>query len=596
MKSIVNYFFTNNNTPSAHKISDLQRRATWIALTLILQALNEIDHNYYLPFLKQFTSLPPLLLLLGSFYALWMAIRPARAQRPIVVGTSHAGKDEKVEFLPSKQAVALTSRSEGDGDRKGRDEASSSSTQQHPEVARETSTYRGVDDGLAPSRPLRSPVPQAHDPLKSAPMGTSPVRPQPNTVETDARPSSTQPQPRLWQRIVLFLTLILTIPGTIQLGYTTFICFTPPVFTNDGTSLDTNAAILLLAGHNPYTDSNILQITRRFHIQPNWTTPLRRGTFANHLDYPTMDEFQKALDTAQKTGDASAFESKVSYPALSFLTLLPFVALHDYNVQPFYLLCYFLLVLLAWKWTQHELRPWVILLAVANVPMLASTMGGNLDIFYTLLIVLAWRLRDRRWFSALFFGLALASKQIAWYFVPFYFIMNWRLYGFKEAVYRLLFAGTLGLLINLPFILWNPQAWLSGVLAPVADPMFPMGVGIVNLSVTHLIPYLPERVYTALQLAAFLVSIACYWRMSRTRPESAIFFAVLPLFFNWRSLSSYFYCVAYPLFVLMAARSRPPLQAQEFGTNPAHPVPQASPLLYKSYPSLSSSERTSPGS
>jgi uncharacterized membrane protein len=350
------------------------------------------------------------------------------------------------------------------------------------------------------------------------------------------------------------------------------------VFTNDGTSLDTNAAILLLAGHNPYTDSNILQITRRFHIEPHWTTPLRQGTFANRLDYPTIDEFQTALDTAQKTGDASAFESKVSYPALSFLTLVPFVALHDYNVQPFYLLCYLLLVLLAWKWAQRELRPWVILLAVANVPMLASTMGGNLDIFYTLLIALSWWLRDRRWTSALFFGLALASKQIAWYFVPFYFIMNWRLYGFKEAVYRLLIAGILGLLINLPFIVWNPQAWLAGVLAPVVDPMFPMGVGIVNLSVTHLIPYLPERVYTVLQIAAFFISIACYWRMSRTRPESAIFFAVLPLFLNWRSLSSYFSCVAYPMFVLMAARRRPQIQAQEVGTSPEDTEQQSLPM------------------
>jgi uncharacterized membrane protein len=174
-------------------------------------------------------------------------------------------------------------------------------------------------------------------------------------------------------------------------------------------------------------------------------------------------------------------------------------------------------------------------------------------------------LRDRRWVSALFFGLALASKQIAWYFVPFYFIMNWRLYGFKEALYRMVIAGTLGLAINLPFILWNPQAWLAGVLAPVVDPMFPNGVGIVDLSVTHLIPYLPEKFYSVLQILAFIVSIACYWRMSRKRPESAIFFAVLPLFFNWRSLSSYFYCVAYPMFALMSAR---PLPAR-----PAHIAP-----------------------
>src|SRR5579864_3422121 len=152
MRIKMNYFFTDKHTPSTPIISDFQRRAVWIALALIFQALNEIDHNYYLPILKQFTSLPPLLLLTGSFYALWMAIRP------------------------------------------------------------------------------ESPSPH-----------------------TSSIPPHTTQHPQRWQRIVLLLTFILTIPGIIQIGYTTFICFTPPVFTNDGTSLDTNAASLLLAGRNPYT-------------------------------------------------------------------------------------------------------------------------------------------------------------------------------------------------------------------------------------------------------------------------------------------------------------------------------------------------------
>ena len=33
-----------------------------------------------------------------------------------------------------------------------------------------------------------------------------------------------------------------------------------------------------------------------------------------------------------------------------------------------------------------------------------------------------------------------------------------------------------------------------------------------------------------------------------------MFLAVLPLFLAWRSLASYFYCAAFPLFVLMAAK------------------------------------------
>jgi hypothetical protein len=33
--------------------------------------------------------------------------------------------------------------------------------------------------------------------------------------------------------------------------------------------------------------------------------------------------------------------------------------------------------------------------------------------------------------------------------------------------------------------------------------------------------------------------------------------AVIPLFFTWRSLPSYFYCTAFPLFMLLNARILP---------------------------------------
>ncbi|HEU5229671.1 MAG TPA: glycosyltransferase 87 family protein [Ktedonobacteraceae bacterium] len=445
------FFFTEDTSADNSLIAELQRRAAWIGLVFILQALNEIDHDWYIPYLMPVGSLIPFALILGSFYAMWMAIRPARPQ----------------------QKVRSTQR-----------------------LAR-------------------------------------------------------------WQRIILTLTLLLTIAGGIELGRGLMMCFLPPQFSNDGTSLDTNAAILLIEGHNPYTDSNMLDLARRFPIQPNWTTPLRVGQFANRLDYPTMVEFKTVLDTDLKAGTAPEFESKVSYPALSFLTLLPFALFKNYNVLPFYMLSYALLVVVAWKVAHPALRPWVLLLTLANVPMWSSTVGGNLDIFYTLLIVLAWLLRDQRWYSAVFLGLALASKQIAWFFIPFYLIMIYRQHGLKETMYRMTIAGSIGLAINLPFILWNPQAWAAGVLAPVVDPMFPMGVGLINLSVTHLLPFFPQWVYSALEGTAMLLSLAWYWRFCQKCPEAAMLLAVIPLFFAWRSLPSYFYCSAFPIFILLIAKMRP---------------------------------------
>jgi hypothetical protein len=364
-------------------------------------------------------------------------------------------------------------------------------------------------------------------------------------------------QPTRWQCIILILILGLTIPGAILLGRGIALSFLAPQFSNDGTSLDANAAILLLQGRNPYADSSLIELARHFAIEPDWTTPLRRGQFANRLDYPNMADFRSVLDTALKAGQAPEFESKVSYPALSFLTLVPFIMLGDYNVLPFYILSYIVIVIIAWRTSRPEIRPWVLVLSLANVPMWASAIGGNLDIFYVLLLIVAWLLHEHRWRSAIFFGLALAAKQIAWYFIPLYAILLYRKYGLKEAVYRLAIAGGLGLAINLPFILWNPQAFLAGILAPVADPMFPMGVGIINLSVAHILPYFPSDVYLSLEAIAMLAVFVWYWRICRTCPEAAMLLAVIPLFFTWRSLPSYFYCTAFPLFMLLNTRLWP---------------------------------------
>ena len=461
------YFFTGDVSPDNLPIVDLQRRAAWVGVACILQALDGIDRHWYLsyvPFLLPWGEAIGFTLVLGSFIAMWMAFRPSSLK--------HRAR-----------------RSQG-----------SSLQQGHP------------------SR---------------------------------------------WQRLVLAGVLLTAIGGTAELGLSIYLSSsTPPLYTNDGTSLDANAAALLLQGRDPYTDSDIVHLVRQFPIEPYWTTPLRVGQFANRLDYPSPSELRSVLDTDLKAGHAPEFESKVSYPALSFLTLVPYLWLNITNVLSFYLLCYLVLVAIAWKVVRPELRPWVLLLALANVPMWSSVTGGNLDVFYILLIVIAWLLRERGWWSAIFLGLAVATKQLAWFFVPFYIMMVWRQYNFMEAVRRLAVAGGVALAINLPFILWNAHAWLAGIMAPLADPMFPMGSGIVGLGATPLLPIFSSWVYDALEAVAMALMLAWYWRLCKVRPEAAMLLAVLPLFFAWRSLPSYFYGAPFSLFVLMVAKASPRLSAR----------------------------------
>jgi hypothetical protein len=455
----IHYFLTEETSPLHRLVVEMQDRAIWICLAVVLQSLSTLDYQWYLsyvPSLLPFGAFIPFILILASFAALYMAFRSRKQLAP----------DEEEDV-----------------------------NQRHP---------------------------------------------------------------RRWQRIVLIMMLLSGIGGAVMLGvsiYTSF--FEPPQFTNDGTSLDTNAASLLLQGRNPYTDSNILSLVRLFPIQPYWTTPLRQGQLADSLSYPSTWELRSILDTDLKSGSAPEFESKVSYPALSFLTLVPFVGAHDYNVLPLYLLAYLALVAIGWKIARPEMRPLLLLVSLANVGMWNSVVGGNVDLVYLLFIVLSWLVLDQRWWSAIFLGLAVATKQPAWLFIPFYAILVYRRYGMQETIRRLGVAGIIFLAFNLPFMLWNPQAWLSGILAPVADPMFPLGVGLVGLGTTPVFSYLPSSAYTVMEVIALLCCLGWYWRICKALPEAAMLLAFLPLFFAWRSLPSYFYVPALPILILLMARIVP---------------------------------------
>lgn len=459
--NILSIFFSADKSPDNRPVVDIQRRACWIALALVLQAINEGMtiapagwewYRVHTRFLAPWAGTISFCLVLGSFLMMWMAFRPSTLR------------------------------------------------QQTRRLAR---------------------------------------------------------HPRAWQWVALSLVLLTSLAGFFEIGEAVVLgFFSPPQYTNDGTSLDTNAALLLLQGHDPYADSNMVHIARLFSLDPGWTTPLREGQFANRLIYPSPVELRTVFDTDLKAGHAPEFEAKVSYPSLSFLTLVPLVWLGFYNVLPFYLLCYIALVALGWSVARRELRPWIVVFALANISMWSSVVGGNLDVLAILFVVMAWLWREHRWRSALALGLALACKQPAWFFLPFYAILILRTYGWREAARRATIAGTLMLALNLPFILWNPQAWFAGVMAPIGDPMFPMGVGIVGLvGSPFLHTYMASVVYSVLEYVIFYpLCLLWYWRLCKTHPEAAMLLAVLPLFFAWRSLPSYFACAAFPMFILLAAR------------------------------------------
>ena len=107
-------------------------------------------------------------------------------------------------------------------------------------------------------------------------------------------------------------------------------------------------------------------------------------------------------------------------------------------------------------------------------------------------------------------------------------------------------GSVLGLFLafNLPFILADSALWLTSILAPMRDSLFPQGVGLVTLLYAGLPGFSSAALFTVLEVLALLGGIIWYFFNARKYPQSALLLAVLPLFFAWRSLAVYFDFVA----------------------------------------------------
>jgi uncharacterized membrane protein len=379
--------------------------------------------------------------------------------------------------------------------------------------------------------------------------------------------------PRAWlTKTALALGVVMVLFGAYQLSNGLMANFSQPTYPNDGTSLDHYAALMLLQGKDPYEASSMVAAAHTLHQQGEFTTPLRLGPLANisWLDYPKRDEL-RALMNAAPNYPASAspeFESHVSYPALAFLALLPFVWAGLPSVAIFTIICWVAFAIFAWRAVEPALRPWLVLALLADVPVLEAVASGESDILVMVLIFLAWLWWERPMWSTVALGLALAAKQQAWFFALFFAIFLIQRLGWRAAAQRLLGAGAIFFAINAPFILHDPHAWLAGIAAPLADPMWPLGSGLITLANEHILPLWPQQVYSVLTLLSLGIALIWYTRVGARRyPVTALVLATLPFWFAWRSLSTYFFFGALPMLVLWMVWQQAP--EKETGTSPA---------------------------
>lgn len=311
---------------------------------------------------------------------------------------------------------------------------------------------------------------------------------------------------------------------------------------NDATALTHQASKRLLEGINPYLYLDLLSALEEHDVCIGSVTPLMRGSLVDVFPYPTGEQLEAIMEDARALSNSAPpeFESKVSYPAGSFLFHTPFVAMGLNDLRLFYLLCALAAGAVVLILVPGVLRPLVLLSGLVSISLWNLIATGTLDTLYVLLILMGWLLRSRLWLAVMFMGLAASTKQIAWLYILFFIILVVRERGWRPATASSLGIAMVFTCVNLPFIFGAPMHWLEGVMTPVVEPMFPRGAGIVTFSVAGILP--PNAaIFLIMEMLVLVIGAGWYFFRGYRYPQVGLLLAALPLFFAWRSYSCYFY-------------------------------------------------------
>ena len=343
---------------------------------------------------------------------------------------------------------------------------------------------------------------------------------------------------------------------------------------NDASALSQQAIENLLHGQNPYAHANIIQALLEYNGNYTRVTPLRLGVFSDVFPAPQDSQLKQVWDKAIQNPSQipPELESRVCYPAGSFLLPVPFVYLGISDIRIAYAI-FFLAGLAYAIWVIPKKKRLIFIGVVLISLELWNSLGdgGEIGNLCFPLLMVGWLALNRNlWLSTICMGLAVATKQITWFFVPFYLIVLFKTQGLKKLLAGTAVIGGIFIIINLPFIIADPRLWFNSVTSPMTDPMFPLGNGLITIVSSGLFNIQSSLPFTILEGIVFIACILWYLRYCRRYPQTGMILAIIPLFFAWRSMFSYFFYVDIILLAYILVNDNTNRQTIPLDVNPSY--------------------------
>lgn len=350
--------------------------------------------------------------------------------------------------------------------------------------------------------------------------------------------------------ILAWATAILTVVAFF--AWSALQIHSAPAYGTDELAFDQYAAQLLQHGLNPYTHSMGPSFPM-FRVSPGGYT--------------------YTLDGARVT--------QLSYPALSFLAYVPFLALGWYRqlAPELDVIGWAVAILLMFGMLPRPLRPAALLLGGFGAYIKLSVIGLTDMAFMPLLVIAAYRwdrFHGRGWRSYIgpvAFGLAMAAKQTPWPVLPFIlaglFCDHSAGAGQRagaERAGRYLGAALIAFLApNLPFIIMSPSEWANGTVAPLAHSLVPAGQGAIGFSLFLRIGGGSLFAFTLLSILALVLLLVSYVGTYPLLKPVTFLLPAFAYFFAVRSYAIYLTALVPPALVAAATTARPPTAAPRPG-------------------------------
>ncbi|MGP6219947.1 hypothetical protein [Caldiplasma sukawensis] len=243
--------------------------------------------------------------------------------------------------------------------------------------------------------------------------------------------------------------------------------------------------------------------------------------------------------------------NSLSYPAMSFLIFLPSVLI---GVNPDIVLIFFLflLILLIIENMRAKqmtyLIPFVVALFFFDINVMIFSFHGITDIIWVTFTALSFIYFRKYKLSGIFFGIALSLKQTPVFLLPFFLYFLYRENGLYKMLKFTFISVLTFLILNLPFILWNPSAYFRDILSPESAQIIGIGFGPSQLSFAGYYPQLARPFFDSLMISFIILLLLLYITKYKNLKFAFPVFPIIIMIFNYRVLENYF--IYWPLMAI----------------------------------------------